>query len=233
MDETLREQALERWKNCYPNGYLTWGKMLSGDSYIELAKKYDIFSSRKNVLELGPGYGRLFSSMLVKDVKFNHYTGIDISENNINMLREHFRFENVDFIHGDISKVQLEKKYDVVISSLVLKHQFPTFFNSLKNISNFVNDEGVFFFDLFENKNSGKNDLNDILENGPAETNWHQSKSRKIMSPWETGNDTYVGFYSRNEVSLILGSIPLRSISFDTIIHDQEKGERLVILARK
>jgi len=148
------EKALERWKETGPDAGLTWGQDINGDKFIELAKKYNLFSPEKNILELGPGYGRILKSIISKNVPFKHYTGIDISKKNIDMLRKNFNKPNIEFLEGSFTEVSLDRKYDVVLSSLTLKHQFPTFYNSLKNITNFVNNGGKFFFDLLENNES-------------------------------------------------------------------------------
>ena len=58
--------------------------MISGDAFVELAKKYCDFSAKKSILELGPGYGRILASLISKEIPYNHFTGIDISINNIN-----------------------------------------------------------------------------------------------------------------------------------------------------
>ena len=117
---------------------------------------------------------------------------------------------------------------------LVLKHQYPTFFESLANMSNYVREGGIFIFDLAENSSStGKTDLNTLLRFGPEVTEWSESKSQKVLSPWKKGSDTYVGRYTRNEISLILENIPLSLVSYDKVIHGSEFGERLVVIAKK
>ena len=66
----ILEKSLERWKNCYPDRYLTWGKMITGHAFVELAQKYCNFTSAKRILELGPGYGRILASLLYKKIPF-------------------------------------------------------------------------------------------------------------------------------------------------------------------
>lgn len=234
MENDLVEKALERWKNCIPNGYLTWGRMVTGNAFVDLAQKYCSFSSEKSIMDLGPGYGRLLASIISKNIPFKNYTGVDISQKNIEMLKDHFKMENINFIQGSFSNVVLPSKYDIVISSLVLKHQYPTFYDSLKNILKFVNNDGILFFDLIENKelNESKN-LMDLLELGPSQHELHESRSQSELSPWKKGPDTHVARYTKKDLSLLLENLSLNILSFDKVIHDNESGERLVVVAKK
>jgi len=235
MEEDLLEKSLERWKNCLPDGYLTWGRMITGHAFIDLAVKYCDFSSEKSILDLGSGYGRLLASLIFKKIPFKNYTGIDISPKNIEMLKDHFKMENVDFIHGSFLEVNLPTNYDIVISSLVLKHQYPTFNDSLKNILKFVSNDGIIFFDLAENtelKESRRN-LNELLELGPSQHWWDESRSQSELTTWKKGPDTHLTKYTKKEISLILENLSLKILSFDKVIHDNESGERLVVVAKK
>jgi len=217
------EQAISRWKESGPNKGLTWGKIISGDAFIELAKKYDIFSPEKSILELGPGYGRILSSVISKKIPFKHYTGLDISQKSFQELEKKFSDENIDFELGDFKSVKLKRKYDIVLSSAVLKHQFPTFYESLKNIHNFINNSGIFFFDLRENLDfkDNRKELSDLIKLGPSKSNW------------EEGTKTYVAYYTQDEVRKLIDSLGQEFISFEHVLHDKDIGERLVIISRK
>lgn len=216
-----QEKALKRWKTSAPNSSLTWGKILTGDAFIDLAEKHNIFSTEKSILELGTGYGRILSSILLKKIPFRYYTGVDISSKNIESLEAKFANKNINFVKGDFSTVVLDKKYDVVISSAVLKHQFPTFYEALKNIQQFVVKGGIFFFDLRENLNihTGKR-LDDLLQLGPEKSNWEESSK------------TFVGFYTQKEVRTLLEHLNQELLDTDYVVHDKKVGERLVIISK-
>ncbi len=109
------------------------------------------------------------SSLIINKIAFSQYTAIDLSKNNIEKLRaDYASYKNCDFIQGAFESIVLDKKdYDVVISSLTLKHQYPTFVNTLKNIKKYVKkDGGLFVFDLIENHNveESKTDLSVVLQ---------------------------------------------------------------------
>jgi len=135
-----------------PTNDLTWSLDVSGHNFIDLLeKKYHIFAPEKSILELGPGYGRILASIISKEIPFRDYVGVDISPNNIRELENKFGSKNITFLNGNFSDVSLGKKFDVVISSLTLKHQFPTFYESLKNIVKYVTNDAFIVFDILEN----------------------------------------------------------------------------------
>jgi 2-polyprenyl-3-methyl-5-hydroxy-6-metoxy-1,4-benzoquinol methylase len=223
--DITKEKALQRWQIGVdgPSKGLTWGRYLTGDNFVKLSSKYNIFGKNKSILELGPGYGRILSSLLSHKIPFKEYIGIDISEKNIKFLQEKFKNKNIHFKHGDFSTIELDKKYDVVISSAVLKHQYPTFTPSLKNIQKFVHKDGIFFFDVRENidNNLSRDSIEELLEFGPHKSNW------------DTSTNTFVGFYTTNEIKLILKKISQELIAFDHVIHDESMGSRLIVVSKK
>lgn len=223
MDEHL-DRHLRRWKECRPDEGLTWGRPLTGDAFVKLAREHGVFGVDKDVLELGPGYGRLPIAMLGLSVAFRSYSGVDLSPKNLAVLREQSAgLPNIEFIEGAFADVQLPGTYDAVLSSLVLKHQHPTFHDALQNIARFCRAGCVFFFDLIENE-AGLDepvDRETLLRKGPA------------LSRWESGNDTYVASYSRAEVQTLLDALGLHFVTFDRVYHAEGADQRLVVVARK
>lgn len=93
---------------------------LSRDYYY-MNKNYSKFlQHKKNVLEIGPGYGRF--AYLCKQNKLNKYLGVDISEEEIKLLKE--LFPDYSFILEDmfIFLKDSKEKYDLIFISHVLEH---------------------------------------------------------------------------------------------------------------
>ena len=107
---------------------------------------------KKTILEIGPGYGRLLKSTIEQKLTFEKYTAVDLSLDNVNYLQQNFPMANVHVIHADAEKASFEDSFDVVLSSLTFKHLFPSFENTLRNLLNYVNYGGMFFFDLIEGR---------------------------------------------------------------------------------
>jgi SAM-dependent methyltransferase len=108
---TWKEKNNKWYEEIHDSNYL-----LHNDFVNYLKEKKDI----QTVLEVGCGTGiypikhkELFSNM--------QYTGIDISKTSIEHCRNNSEFE---FICGDIIKMELPKKYDLVFSHAVVDHVY-------------------------------------------------------------------------------------------------------------
>src|SRR5919106_4655242 len=187
-DERLWNISRKRWRNVAPNEGLTWGFQISGKAFIDKVKAYKAFDSSKTILELGPGYGRILTSILESGIEFKKYIGLDISPKNIEYLKNKFVSENIIFINADVEKYDLQMSYDIFLSSLVMKHLYPTFELALKNIAQYANKGCKFFFDLIEG-------------------------DRQIF---EHDKVTYIRYYTKPEVEQILNRLNLKIVSFDT-----------------
>jgi SAM-dependent methyltransferase len=202
--QALADRSRERWKTTKPLVGLTWGKSLSGDNFVAKVSSYEAFAADKNILEIGPGYGRLLKSVLKSQTLFKIYLGLDISKENVEFLTKTYASAKVGFTLGDVEKTSLESKYDIVLSSLTLKHIFPSFEKSLANIANYLNSGAMLFFDLIEGK----------------------------QEYFENDRVTFIRMYSKEEVSGILDRVGLQLVKFDTVWHDKQHP-RLLVVAKK
>ena len=200
----LHERSRKRWQTSQPDAKLTWGKKLSGDNFISKVNSYAGFGLNKAILEIGPGYGRLLRSCLRLNMPFSQYVGLDISKENINYLRNTFTYDNVSFIQGDVENISFSTKFDRVLSSLTFKHFFPSFEKALRNIVNYVNPGGMFFFDLNEGK----------------------------KRYFEGDGATYIRWYTRKEVREILSRLSLQLVAFDQVQHVRNYL-RLFVIAKR
>jgi len=192
----LTEKTKKRWLQSIPDAHLTWGINLSGDSFI------DMVNIHGKILEIGPGAGRLLTSILKKDLTFVSYTGLDVSGKNIKFLKEKFPSPKIEFIQGDAENALFDKKFDVIISSLTFKHMYPTFEKALINISKYL--AGTLYFDLIEGNLS-------------------------YVQP----DDTYIKYYTKNEVKKIINNSNLKLQGFDKVVHSPSKTRMLVIVTKR
>lgn len=202
----LWEKSRERWRESTPTAHLTWGRELSGDSFIAKSRSYGAFDPDRAVLEIGPGYGRLLKSMVEQKVQFKRYLGLDISEKHVKYLKETFRDPNIHFLHADAENVSLDGAFDVVLSSLTFKHFFPSFEAALRNVATCVSPGGLFLFDLIEGKQK------------------HFEFDQNVVNSLRE--------YTRPEIEEILGRVGLELVAFDEVRHDPEHM-RLLVVARK
>lgn len=203
--EEILERSKTRWRQSEPNHGLTWKKELTGESFIAKVRSYEVFSDAKRVLEIGPGYGRLLRTCLERNVPFKEYVAVDIGAKNITYLRESFSLSNVHFIHGDVEKVSFDQKFDIVLSSLTLKHLAPSFEAAIRNVARCVNPGGMFFFDLIEGK----------------------------KRYFEEDGITYIRWYTKPEVIEILDKASLELVTFDQVQHDAVHSRLLVVATKR
>ncbi len=70
-----------------------------------------------NILEIGPGDGRLTEKILSRRPKL--LTLIEIDKNLVSILSEKYSYKkNIELINEDIMKFNIKKKYELIISNL-------------------------------------------------------------------------------------------------------------------
>ena len=201
--DEIHERSRRRWREAQPDDRLTWMKTLSGKPFIDKLIEHDAFAADRNVLEIGPGYGRLLRSLLESGAPFARYFGVDLSANNLELLRRTFTDPRLTFIHEDVEKVRLEEPVDVIYSSLTFKHFFPSFEPALSNLRGALRPGGRIFIDLIEGK----------------------------KRYFEADGVTYLRFYERPEIVEILGRTGFELEAFDQVLHDEDHP-RLLLIAR-
>jgi SAM-dependent methyltransferase len=132
--EQHRERGQRRWKDAQPDANLTFGRPLSGDAFVEKAARHGAFGAGKTIVEIGPGYGRLLEAAVRAGVEFERWVGIDLSAKNVAYLEGRFG-DRASFVHADAETVALDRPADTVLSSLTLKHIYPSFETALRNVA--------------------------------------------------------------------------------------------------
>jgi len=99
---------------------------------------HDFFVSRiksgTTVLDIGCGNG--FLAYDIADKSGAQVTGIDLNHDNIDMARQRFSHDNVEFVCGDVLKDLPTGQYDVVVLSNVIEHlpQRVVFLRKVQNV---------------------------------------------------------------------------------------------------
>jgi len=88
----------DRWKGDEEDQNLTWGRMMTGDSFFEVVNNYYSLSDNELIFEIGPGYGRLLKTILDNNLPFNKFLGIELSQNRVDRLNEAFGNEESGFL---------------------------------------------------------------------------------------------------------------------------------------
>lgn len=103
----------------------------------------------KKIFEFGVGTGFLTKDILEK-IKFSQYCANDITEESKEYVKQIVR--DVKFLTGDIEKLEMEEKFDLIVSNAVVQW-ISDIDELLKKMKNHINDEGYFAFTTFGEKN--------------------------------------------------------------------------------
>lgn len=142
----------KEWKKANNDWYATIhdSNYLLHENFVQYFKeKSDI----KTVLEVGCGTG-IYPIRHPELFVGKRYTGIDISQANIDFCKNNSEFE---FICGDVIKMELKDKYDLVFSHAVVDHVYDIdkfIINLLKACKKYayINSYRGFFPDLKKHK---------------------------------------------------------------------------------
>jgi SAM-dependent methyltransferase len=202
--ESLRERDRESWRAQSPDNDLTWGVGLSGDAFVAKALHYGVGGG--TILEVGPGYGRLPSAALEQGVGFERWIGLDISPQNVDHLKQRFADARFDWRLADAETVELAESVDAIVSSLTLKHVFPTFEPLLANLCRKLRPGGLVVVDFIE---------------GPH------------LRHFEPRRGNFLRSYTRDEIEEIFGRCGLAVEAFDYVDHSPEpEHRRLLVVGR-
>lgn len=209
-EQATKERARQPWRGAEPSEALTWGELLGGDAFVAMAAEHGGFGQERSILEIGPGYGRLVKAALGAGLPFRRWTGVDLSASNVAYLSKEVGDTRVRFVEGDAESVALEGQFDTMLSSLTLKHLYPTFEVALGNVARHMAPGGLLFFDLVEAKL-----LDRILS----------------VDAYFRQETTYIRRYAQGEVRDILGRCGLALVTFDEVEHAPGR-RRLLVMAR-
>jgi SAM-dependent methyltransferase len=198
------ERSKVRWLAAPPDAGLTWGEPISGDAAVEACRSHGVFGPGRAILEVGPGYGRVLSSVLDRGLEFERYLGLDLSERNVEHLRGAFDDPRIEIRHGDAETASVDGPVDAVISFLTFKHLYPSFEAALANLAPQLREGGVVVFDLLEG----------------SRAYFHRDRA------------TFIRHYTETEVIEILARIGLELAGFDRVEHAPGR-ERMLVVARR
>jgi SAM-dependent methyltransferase len=149
-DDSRAEEASRRWRGDETDADLTWGVVISGDSFFDTARTItDLPGGRVDVLELGPGYGRLLRWLLAGD-RVESYTGVDLSPARVDRLGQTFPDPRCSFRVQDASTLDLDGRFDLFVCSSTFEHLYPGMDAALRRIRDHLRPGGLAIFDLLQ-----------------------------------------------------------------------------------
>lgn len=148
---------------------------------IHFISKFDK-NKEYRILDFGVGTG--ITSKIIQDMLPNSEIDVvDFSRRMLSGARKKLGTKKVNYIFGDYSKLNFNKKYDIIVSVIGLHHQTNNGkINLFKKIYSILNKNGVFIFgDLATYRNKHQAALNNALH-------FHhlveKSANKKTLSEW-------------------------------------------------
>lgn len=165
-------------------------------------KKYLSLLNGKEVLDLGIGQGR--NSIPLAELGFN-VTGVDYSQNCLEICKN--TCSKLNLIQSDIRKFEIQKnKYDLIMSRCVL-HFFhkDDCYTIINNIKENLKNDGLIYTHVFSTEDSKYKKYTNSSEFEKLENNIFHN----------TENNTYVSFFTKNEIQNLFKDLETISISED------------------
>lgn len=145
------------------------------------------------IFEFGAGTGGL-TKRLIKNIDFEQYLANDIMEESKEYVKK--ILHNANFITGDIEKVQIDEKFDLVVSNAVMQW-IPDIEELLPKLRKLISDEGYFAFTTF-----GELNYAEIKET--TGLSLHYLKSERLKQLCE--KDFEIIYYDEDIVNLYFNS---------------------------
>ncbi|TXT60024.1 MAG: hypothetical protein BAJALOKI2v1_140009 [Promethearchaeota archaeon] len=126
----------------------------SEEDMLELTCKRAKIEDGQEILELGCGWGSLVFYML-EHFHLSKYTAITNSNSqkkHIEKVAKEKKIDNLRVIKTDISEIDVEGKYDRILSIEMFEH-VRNYGKLLSKISNFLKESGMLFIHIFTDKN--------------------------------------------------------------------------------
>ena len=119
--EKNREIRIKLYNEMYKKAHAIYNKNSAYMHHETFSRKAFLFKKEfygKSILDVGCGKGALLNT-ISKSYKFKELYGIDVSLPNSTLRK---KMQNINFVQGDITSFDLNKKFDVIYSNHVLEH---------------------------------------------------------------------------------------------------------------
>lgn len=177
-------------------------------SHNNMLEKPALFSMLPNVkdltiLDLGCGYGE--NCRELKRLGARHVVGIDISEKMLEVANKENKSDGIEYICISMENISsLNHKYDLILSSLAI-HYVQDFDKLIEDISNLLNDNGIFIF----------SQEHPLTTSSKSDNNWTKDESGNVLHY----NLSDYGIEGKRETQWIVNGIIKYHRTFSTLLN--------------
>jgi len=142
----------------YGNNWKNFAKDTLSKKETKYILNYFLNAKHNNVLDIGPGNGRIINKYLEVGNKKISILGLDISDNMVSFCRKKFdKNLNVKIEKCDLSSedIPYEKKFDFISAIRVLKYN-ENWRDIIKKISQRLEEDGIFIFTMINNNSTDR-----------------------------------------------------------------------------
>src|SRR4030042_371477 len=183
IDSTIIEKQDQQLFNRIAKKYASKDKYIvsSKAREFQLMSLFGLLANKLNkthfihILELGCGVGA--NSKYLKK-HFDHYTGIDYSDEFIKLGSKLYGNSNIEFINGNLKNINFDKtSYDLILGVGIL-HHLPDIGTVLRNIKKQMDNETIYGFIEVQSGNP----VVQLMRKIRKITDSHYSKDQNIFS---------------------------------------------------
>src|SRR6516165_6754274 len=196
-ESDILELSQMRWKGDEEEEKLTWGAMMTGDTFVDVVLKHHRFTGTESVLEVGPGYGRLLANLLERKVPFAKYLGMELSPARVARLTKKFPAPHIRFVPADILNDTFDVQGDIFICSSTFEHLYPSMAKALANIRTMARPGMKVFIDFIV---------------------WDTDETMKAGGASFENTTAFVRVYSRAELESFFPQAGFRIVDIENIV---------------
>lgn len=147
--ESVKQDVEGRWRADEPESGLTWGVMMTGDSFVDFMQRNGLqIAVPSRYVEVGPGYGRILKTLRDRWTMVSAYAGIELSKSRVDRLSEEFSDKRFTFYQGSCDELVVSHVFDILFCSSTFEHLYPDFTVALRNLRQWLRPGGTMFIDF-------------------------------------------------------------------------------------